>query len=154
MKKLILAALVLLLAAPVYASSRSCNVTLVNQGVCRDSGNLVLFYDAPGSAFADLRDAILEEYNYQGEVVCAPSRQYQPLLNGQPSKVLSAAGQAQDGCPTVGQPTPNPQGTAEFADAVIDLELRNRVIAWKHNAAQDAANDPTTIATPDVGGSN
>jgi hypothetical protein len=156
MKRLALIALTLVILVPTVAdaSSRSCNTTLVSQNVCRDSTNLVLFYDAPASAFADLRDAILEGENYQDEVVCAPTRQYDPLLNGQASKVLNAAGQAEDSCPTVGQPVANPQGTAEFADAAIDRYLRNLVIAWKHNSAQEAANDPTSIETPDGGGEN
>lgn len=148
---LAVATALLSLTLPALAANRSCNLTLVGQGVCRDSTNYVLAYDAPVGHFADLRDAILSEYNYQTEVVCAPTRQYEPLLNGANSDVLTTAGQAQDGCPTVGQPVANPQGTADYADAVIKLELQNRVIAWKHAAAQDAANDPSTIGTPDVG---
>lgn len=146
------ALLVGLLAAPADASSRSCNTTLVNQQICRSTDHLVLFYDAPGAAFADLRDAILEEYSYSDMLVCTTARQFEALLNGQPSKVVSSAGQAQGDCTTVGAVAPNPQGTAEFADAVIDLELRNRVIAWKHAQAQAASSDPTSIPTPDVGG--
>jgi hypothetical protein len=122
----------------------------VGQGICRQSTNFVLFYDAPASAFADLRDAILAEYNYQDEVVCASTRQFEPLLNGQPSKLLSAAGASADSC-SVGSVVSNPQGTAEFADAAIDFENRNRVIQWKHNTAIEEAGDPTTIPTPDVG---
>lgn len=147
------AALVALLALPALAGNRSCNTTLVSQNVCRSSTNFVLFYDAPAAAFADLRDAILDQYNYQDEVVCASTRQFEPLLNGQPSSILTAAGASTDSC-SVGQPTANPQGTAEYADAVIDYELRNRVIAWKHAAAQAAADDIQSIETPDVGGGN
>lgn len=152
MRKIVAIVLVLLAAAPLaLAANRTCNLTLVGQGICRQSSNYVLAYDAPVAHFADLRDAILDEYNYQSEVVCAPSRQYEPLLNGTNSDVLTAAGQAQDGCPAVGQPVANPQSTADYADAVIKLELQNRVISWKHAQAQDAASDPTTITTPDVG---
>lgn len=148
---LALAAALLSLALPALAANRTCNLTLVGQGVCRESTNYVLAYDAPVAHFQNLRDAILDEYNYQTEVVCAPTRQYEPLLNGTNSDVLTAAGQAQDGCPTVGQSVTNPQGTADYADAVIKLELQNRVIAWKFAAAQAASSDPTTIGTPDVG---
>ena len=152
MRRLTLLLLGLLLSLPcaAFAGNRSCNTTLVGQSVCRSSTHFVLFYDAPATAFADLRDAILAEYNYQGEVVCASTRQFEPLLNGQPSKILTAAGAVTDSC-SVGQVAPNPQGTAEFADAAIDYELRNRVIAWKHAQAQAAAADPTEIPTPDVG---
>jgi hypothetical protein len=152
MRRLTLLLLGLLLALPcaAFAGNRSCNTTLVGQSVCRSSTNLVLFYDAPGSAFADLRDAIAAEYNYQDEVVCASSRQFEPLLNGQSSSVLSAAGAATDSC-SVGSVVANPQGSGEFADAVIDMELRNRVIQWKHNTAVEEAADPTAIETPDVG---
>lgn len=132
------------------AGNRSCNTTLVSQQICRESTNLVIFYDAPPSAFAELRDAILDQYNYQAQIVCAPTRQFEALLNSQPSKILVAAGANMDGC-SVGAVVNNPQGTAEYADAVIDYELRNRVIQWKHNQAQEAASDPNTIPTPDVG---
>lgn len=152
MKRLTLFAMFLFAStAPSWAASRSCNITLVNQAVCRASDNLVLFYDAPAFAFADLRDALVSEFNWQAEIVCAPSRQWEPLLNGNNSRVLSAAGQAEDGCPTVGQPVANPQGAAEFADAQIDSWLRNKVIAYKHNLAQQSADDITSIDDPDVG---
>lgn len=152
MRKIALLALAIALLVPLAAdaANRSCNLTLVNQQVCRESTNFVLFYDAPVVSFADLRDAILDEYNYQTEIVCASTRQFEPLLNGQNSKILTAAGAATDTC-SVGTVTANSQGTAEYADAVIDYELRNRVIAWKFASAQEAANDPSTIPTPDTG---
>jgi hypothetical protein len=149
---LALAAL-LLTAAPALAANRTCNLTLVGQGICRDSTHYVLAYDAPVSHFADLRDAVLDEYGYQTEIVCGTSRQYEPLLNGTNSDVLSAAGQSQGDCSTVGQPTANPQSSADFADAVIKMEMQNRVIQWKYNAAQEAAGDVTQVPTPDVGAS-
>lgn len=132
------------------ASVRNCNVTLVNQQVCRDAGNTVLFYDAPTAALIDLRSAIVEGNNYQDEIICASTRQFEPLLNSQPSKVLNAAGASQDGC-TAGQVTANPQTDTEFADAVIDAYLRNLVIAWKHSQAVEQQ-DPSMIPTPDTGG--
>lgn len=130
---------------------RSGNATLLAQGVCRNTANLILYYDAPAASFADLRDAIADEYNYQDELVLiSGQRQYVPLANGQPSGILSAAGAADGDQGTVGQPVPNPQGRAEFADAVIEKELRDRVIQWKLTPAP--APDPNTIPTPDVGG--
>lgn len=149
-KRLIIVLLALLIAAPALASNRNCTSALVTGGLCRDVGNWLIYYDAPTAALADLRDAILDEYNYQTEIICASSRQFEPLLNGQSSKILNAAGATTDSC-TVGQVTANPQGTTDYADAVIDYEMRNRVIQWKINEAQEVANDPTTIETPDTG---
>ena len=149
----LLALTALVVAPPADATNRSCNLALVGQLVCSDSTHYVLAYDAPPAAFADLRDAILDEYQYQDDVVCATTRQYEPLINGQPSAILAAAGVSSADCVTVGSVVPNPQSTADYADAVIEYELRNRVIQWKHNAAQDAAADPTTIPTPDIGDS-
>lgn len=150
MKRFLALLAVLLIAAPAWGANRSCNTQLVLDGVCRDSANLLLFYDAPSPSFIDLRDAIAQQENYQLEIICASSRQFQPLLNGSASSVLTAAGQTVDSC-TVGAVVSNPQSAGGFADAVIDRDLRNRVIQWKLNSAQVAADDPTSIPTPDTG---
>lgn len=151
-KYLALTALLILVTVPLVAGNRSCNTTLVGQGVCRQSTYTVLFYDAPSSALIDLRDTMLAEGNYQDEIICvAGARQYAQLSNGQPSRVLNAASASTDSC-TAGQPTTNPQGTTEFADAWIDKLLRDKVINYKFNVAQQQAGDITEIGSPDVGG--
>jgi hypothetical protein len=139
-----------LAAAPSSAANRACNSTLVGQTVCRNATNLVLFYDAPLAAFQDLRDAIVTVENYQTEVPCNAVRAFDQLTNGAPSKVLVAAGVTPDGC-TLGVNVANPQTTGDFADAIIDRLLRNKVIAWKFQAALDAVEDISTIPTPDTG---
>jgi hypothetical protein len=148
------AALLLLIADPALAGNRDCNnQALVSGGLCDTTTNWLLFYDAPLAALQDLKDAIIAQYGYETEVVCAPNRQYEPLLNDAPSGVLVAAGVGQGDCSVVGQPTANPQSDTNFADAYIELELRNRIIAYQHNQAQAAADDVTQVPTPDVGAS-
>jgi hypothetical protein len=151
MRRLItLLVLAALAAAPSFAANRACNSTLVSQTVCRNATNLVLFYDAPLAAFQDLRDAIVTVENYQSQVNCTATRQFDQLTNGAPSKVLVTAGVTPDGC-TLDTQVANPQTTGDFADAIIDRLLRNKVIAWKFQAALDAVEDITTIPTPDTG---
>jgi hypothetical protein len=147
----VLAALLLgALALPVGAANRSCNATLVSQGVCRQNTNLLLYYDAPLTPFQDLRDAMLARHPRPAEVPCTAVRSFEPLANGQPSKLVATAGVTTDSC-TLGTVVANPMTTGDWADGVIELELRNIVILWKNQAAIDVADDPESITTPDVG---
>lgn len=130
---------------------KTVNGTMVAGGIGREIGNTLIWYDGNTAALGELRDAIVSEGNYQTEIVLAPTRQYDPLLNGQPSRVLSAAGKDVDyPAGTVGQPVANPQDPVGFADAWIEKYLRDKVIAWKHNQAQVEA-DVTAIPTPSMG---
>jgi hypothetical protein len=131
---------------------KTVNSTMVAVNVGREVGNLLLWYDGPLSAFLELRDALADEGNYQSEIVLAPTRQYEPLLNGQPSRILSAAGKDVD-YPSgiVGQPVANPQDEGEFADAFLERILRDKIIAWKFNAAQESSSGPESIPTPVAG---
>lgn len=131
---------------------KTVNSTMVAAGLGREIGNTLLWYDGPTAAFAELRDAIVAEANYQSEIVLAPTRQYEPLLNGDDSRILNAAGKDVDyPAGTVGQPVANPQDAGEFADAFVEKWMRDKIIAWKHNQAQEAASDPTAIPTPVAG---
>lgn len=131
---------------------KTVNSTMVAGGLGREIGNLLLWYDGPPAAFGELRDAIADEANYQTEIVLAPTRQYEPLLNGQPSRILNAAGKDVDyPAGTVGQPVANPQDSGEFADAFIEKGFRDKIIAWKLNAAVEASGGPENIPTPVAG---
>jgi hypothetical protein len=125
---------------------------MVAGGIGRAVGNLLLWYDAPVEAFVDLRDALAAEGNWQAEIVLAPTRQFEPLLNGAPSRILSAAGKDVDfPAGTVGQPVANPQDAGEFADAYLEKWFRDKIIAWKHNQAVEQSGGPETIPTPVAG---
>lgn len=131
---------------------RTVNSTMVTGGIGRAVGNLLIWYDGDPAGFVELRDAIASEGNWQEEIPLAPTRQYEPLLNGQPSRILSAAGKNVDyPTGTVGQPVANPQDAGEFADAWIEMLLRNKVIAWKHNQAVAQAGGVEQIPTPQAG---
>lgn len=151
MRRLALILLLALAAAPLSASWKACNGTLMTQNVCRALGNTVLFYDAPTAALIDLRDAIVAQENYQATVRCTDVRSFVTLANGQPSKILATAGVVADSC-TLNATVANPQSTTDFADAVIDRYLRNYVIEFKHRGAVTAVPAISTISTPDVGG--
>lgn len=133
---------------------RSVTSGMVAGGLGRQVGNLLLWYDAHPSVFVDLRDAINDEHNYQAEIPLAPSRQFHPYLNGQPSQVLVAAGVAQGDGPagSIGQPVANPQDAGEHADAQLERYLRDKVIAYRFQLAQQQAGGVEQIPTPDVGG--
>lgn len=139
-----------LLAAPGFAANRTCNATLVTQGVCRQNANLLLYYDAPSASFIELRDAMIARHPRPANVQCTAERSFEPLLNGQPSKILATAGVVTDSC-TLNTSIANPQTTGDYADAVIEMELRNIVIRWKNQAAVEAVPLPSTIPTPDFG---
>lgn len=151
MRRLVFSLTLALAALPASASNQLCNATLVTQGVCRSATNTVLYYDAPTATLVDLRDAIAGLENYQTQVTCRATRQFDTLENGQPSKVLVAAGVDVDLC-VLGTVVTNPQTSTQFADAIVDRLLRNKVIRWKHQVAVSQASDITTIPTPDVGG--
>jgi hypothetical protein len=125
---------------------------MVAGGIGRAVGNLLLWYDAPVEAFVDLRDALAAEGNWQAEIVLAPTRQFEPLLNGAPSRILSAAGKDVDfPAGTVGQPVANPQDAGDFADAYLEKLFRDKIIAWKHNQAVEQSGGPENVPTPVAG---
>lgn len=149
-KHIILTALALSLAlAPAWASNRTCNTDLVVDGACVDSTSILLHYEASIAGWSAIVDAFAADQNWQPELICAPSRQFEPLLNGQPSNILSAAGVAEDGC-TSGQVTSNPQSQGDFTDAVILRIIQDAVIQHQLDEATASAGDPTTISTPEV----
>lgn len=131
---------------------KSCNTQAVTYGICGAVDNLVLCYDAPQAIFVDLRDAMGWKHNYQTQVTCASSRQFEPLMNGAPSKVLAVAGVSSGDCTSgqVGQAVNNPQDKGAFADAILQLQQRNLIIEYKTWLAQQQI-DPVNVPTPAVG---
>lgn len=131
---------------------KSVNSTMVAGGIGREVGNLLIWYDGPVAAFGELRDAIVTEGNWQAEITLAPTRQYEPLLNGQPSRILNAAGKDVDyPAGTVGQPVANPQDGGAFADAFIEKWFRDKIIAFKHAQAVEQSGGPEQVPTPVAG---
>ncbi len=130
--RLIAALLLLLVAAPVSAASRSCTAPLVSAGLCATQAQHLIAFSLPPAVAADLEAEVCDRYGY-------------PLI------VCSAADVAAGRCASgqLGQAATTSESRGAFANRMLGELLRNMVRDRRLRTAQDAArtaiNEPGAI---------
>lgn len=124
MKKIVLiTTLSLLFTITAWGATLDCNEALVEQGVCADVDNALLYYQGSRETMAEISAAISTTQKYVPEFEC--------------SEAAVAAEMCEES--EIGSTVNNPISSEQFADNFIKAIIERLVIIYRGNVAGDAA---------------
>lgn len=113
MKKLILVLLLALLAAPALAGIKSCNTVMVNQTLCGDLTEDLLYVRLPGDSRAVVTAALAKSVGWKANIPCT-----EPMI---------ALGQC--ALEQLGQNVPNPETRPQAASRAVSKFIASVVVS-------------------------